>query len=139
MPQLTQWIRQDLVPTAVQTILNAIQEPPVPAIKIASPPPQGSLDSLPKVLHPAPVQIPPFVAKPQPVARPPVSSRPLPPPPKRALWRQITQGIHTVFGVVLIVVSIGILICAGLVAWRIYDPQGSEWLWQTLRLPEVPQ
>ncbi|MGF1577326.1 MAG: PIN domain-containing protein [Cyanophyceae cyanobacterium] len=139
VPQLTQWIRQDLVPAAVQTILNAMKEPPVPAIKVASVPSQRSLKSLSKAAHPTPVEIPPFVARPQPVAPPPVSSRPLPPPPKRGLWRQITQGIRTVFGVVLIVVSIGILIFAGLVAWRIYDPQGSEWLWQTLRLPEVPR
>ena len=137
VPQLTQWIRQDLVPAAVQTILSAMPSLPVPALKVASvpPQPQGSLESKPS----QPVEIPPFVAKPQPMAPPPVSSRPAPPPPKRALWRQITQGIGTIFGVVVIVVSLGILIFAGLVAWRIYDPQGSEWLWQALQLPEVPR
>ncbi len=119
VPQLTQWIRQDQVPPVVQTLLKS---PKIPAASI--PPkaiPSGG----------AAVEIPAFVPQKS------LSPTPPPPLPPPSLWQQIKIGIRTLMGISLILVSLGILAVAGLVAWRVYDPQGSEWLWETLRLPKI--
>jgi rRNA-processing protein FCF1 len=115
VPQLTQWIRQDQVPPVVQTLLKRPKPPATSA-------PSGG----------AAVEIPAFVPK---KSLPPTP--PPPPLPPASLWHQIKIGIRTLMGISLILVSLGILSVAGLVAWRVYDPQGSEWLWETLRLPRI--
>lgn len=117
VPQLTQWIRQDQVPPVVQTLLNQ------PKLSAASIPPKA----IPSAG--AAVEIPAFVAQ---------KSLSPPPLPRPSLWRQIKIGVRTLIGLSLILVSLGILAVAGLVAWRVYDPEGSEWLWETLRLPNLP-
>lgn len=137
--ELQQWQRAHHRPAAVDQALNLMPGPPIPA----SPPSQGTAIST-YLSHPAvadrdlsPIPKPTQEKSPQRQSRPSGQGASRAESPVRHK-HPVLATLQTLINFVLIVTSLTLLAASGLVAWRVADRQGSEAVWEWLRLPAIP-
>jgi hypothetical protein len=129
--ELVQWNRLQQRP---RNIDQALRRMPGPAIPASAPKTQ-----VPQISHarPATTTLPPTAAPPRPPARASVSKQ----GSKRPSSSRKTPAVsplRKIYSVVVVLISLSLLTSSGLVGWRLLDPEGSEKVWNLLRLPEIP-
>ncbi|MEN9231088.1 MAG: PIN domain-containing protein [Thermostichus sp. DG02_5_bins_236] len=125
LAELNQWIRTSQRPRAVVAALNRLPGPAIPASTLVSPS--------------APTQVasarPPAAAKPQSQVKPSQAAAVAPVNSTAAhFWRML----KTLQNGITLLLALTLLSGAGLLAWRLADPEGSESIWRRLPLSGIP-
>lgn len=130
LAELNQWMRQQQRPQGVVTALNRLPGPAIPASSLVSVSvnAQAPTNSAPaRPLTPSP-------AAPKPQSQPRKSGAAQVNPTAAHLWR----SLKTLQNSITLLLALMLLSAAGLLAWRLADPEGSEGIWRRLPLSRIP-
>ncbi|MFQ3584896.1 MAG: PIN domain-containing protein [Cyanobacteriota bacterium] len=132
LAELNQWMRASQRPQAVVTALNRLPGPAIPASTLgsASAPAQGPANSAPA----RPLTPSPEASKPPSQPRQAKSA----PAQENSTGAQLWQILKTLQNGITLLLALILLSAAGLLAWRLADPEGSEGIWRRLPLSRIP-
>ncbi|MEN9221799.1 MAG: PIN domain-containing protein [Thermostichus sp. BF3_bins_97] len=127
LAELNQWMRQQQRPQPVVAALNRLPGPAIPAASLIPAPAAHQPKTPPPASTPSP-------AGPKPQPRSPQSSTPQP----KSNQTTLGQILKTVQNGITLLLAVLLLSAAGLLAWRLADPEGSEGIWRRLPLSGIP-